>query len=429
MFIATNKEIINAAREGWRATEVLVTKLQAEQRQLNGVNIATVLLHAARAPQILTQPILKYLAEAMQESELGAQGIGNALYGLQGVKDSNGSRALIEVIVQKVKECKEEFKSQHLGNSLYGMQSQKDSPEVRELLRALESKIRMCTDPLSSQTVGNSMYGLHSLGDSGEVRRIVKAIAEKVEQLAKLDKTKEAVNKLPRFTDAQAGGGLHATLQGKVPQGIHRLDGQAIGNAVYGIQSIGDAAEVQQLLEALVFHLDRVRNPLTAQEVRNALYGLKSQFGSTLGVRRFCSSMAVQMKRCVDEFRPQDIANALVGLRWLGDSKEVQSVLSELVVKACECSEPFDAHAIGDSLYGLQSPGKSSEMRHMLAVLRSKVDQCWKDLNPQEIGHAADGLQTAQYCANLQETMMKQLPDADELNDEDRVHTQMLLMA
>jgi hypothetical protein len=425
MFIATNKEIMDAARDGWRALELLAIKLHAEQRQLNGLNIATILRHAAQAPQILTQPILKYLADAMQESELGAQGIGNALYGLQGVKSSNGSKALIEVMVKKIKECNEEFNPQHLANSLYGMQSQKDSPEVRELLRALESNIRMCTDPFSSQTVGNSMYGLHSLGDSEEVRRIVKAIAEKVEQLSKIEKTQEDVNRLPRLKAAQAGGGLHAVLQGKVPQRSHSLDGQAIGNAVYGIQSIGDAAEVQQLLEALAFHLDRVRDPLTAQQVVNALYGLQSQCGSTPGVRRFCASMAVQMKRCVDDLRPQFIADVLFGLRRLGDSSEVQSVLSELAVKAHQCSEVFVAQAIENSPCGLQSLGKSSEMRHMLAVLRSKVGQCWKDLNPQEVGHAFDALQTAEVQGN----MMKQFPDTDELNHEDLVHTRMPLLA
>jgi hypothetical protein len=51
---------------------------------------------------------------------------------------------------------------------------------------------------------------------------------------------------------------------------------QVVGNALYGLQSLTDSAEVRSLLAALAPKVQQRREELSAQQVGNALYGLQS---------------------------------------------------------------------------------------------------------------------------------------------------------
>merc|ERR1719443_1504198 len=73
-----------------------------------------------------------------------AQTVGNALYGLQSMGDSQEVRELVAALTVKVQECGEQLKAQEVGNALYGLQSMCDSQEVRELVAALTAKVREC---------------------------------------------------------------------------------------------------------------------------------------------------------------------------------------------------------------------------------------------------------------------------------------------
>ena len=50
---------------------------------------------------------------------------------------------------------------------------------------------------------------------------------------------------------------------------------QAVGNAVYGLQCMGDSPEVKDLLKVLIIKVQTCSDELTGQEIGNALYGLQ----------------------------------------------------------------------------------------------------------------------------------------------------------
>ena len=100
-----------------------------------------------------------------------AQAVGNALYGLKSMGDSQEVRELVAALTVKVQECGEELKPQEVGMALTGIKRLCDSQEVRELVAALTAKVREC-ERLDERAVGKVICGLRQLGDSQEVREL-----------------------------------------------------------------------------------------------------------------------------------------------------------------------------------------------------------------------------------------------------------------
>merc|ERR1712193_254448 len=96
--------------------------------------------------------------------ELDSQAVGNALYGLQRLGDSEEVRKLIVALTPKIQQCREELNSQHVGNALYGLQRLGNSEEVRELVAVLTPKVQQCREEL--RTHGNALQLFAHLDDS-----------------------------------------------------------------------------------------------------------------------------------------------------------------------------------------------------------------------------------------------------------------------
>ena len=66
-------------------------------------------------------------------------------------------------------------------------------------------------------------------------------------------------------------------LSSQVQRCSEPLDAQAVGNALYGLQGMSsDNEDVRLLVRALSGQVQRCSEPLNAQAVSNALYGLLS---------------------------------------------------------------------------------------------------------------------------------------------------------
>jgi hypothetical protein len=73
-------------------------------------------------------------------------------------------RGLLSVLGEKVSTCREPLGAQEVGNALYGLQGMSsESAEVRGLLSVLGEKVSTCREPLGAQEVGNALYGLQGM--------------------------------------------------------------------------------------------------------------------------------------------------------------------------------------------------------------------------------------------------------------------------
>jgi hypothetical protein len=70
------------------------------------------------------------------------------------------------------------------------------------------------------------------------------------------------------------------------------LAGQAIGNALYGLQSMSsDKGEVREIILALILKIVRCNQELTGQNVGNMLYGLQSMSSDQEEVEMRCMAL------------------------------------------------------------------------------------------------------------------------------------------
>ena len=115
VFIETNIQITNAANDrNWWALPNLLDRLCMEEAPLNIVNVSTILHRAAKKRFDLKDHHKKFIAATLRGQQcctaMGAQHVGNALYGLQRMGDSCPEvRQLVAALTPKVTGCREEW--------------------------------------------------------------------------------------------------------------------------------------------------------------------------------------------------------------------------------------------------------------------------------------------------------------------------------
>ena len=105
---------------------------------------------------------------ASSKHELTSQEIGNALFGLQGMRANVWeTRVLVLQMAVKIQLSHSLIDPQGISNSLYGIQRMtSDCEDVRMLVQALAAKIELSWKLLSAQHLSNCMFGLQGLSSS-----------------------------------------------------------------------------------------------------------------------------------------------------------------------------------------------------------------------------------------------------------------------
>ena len=182
---------------------------------------------------------MAFLTNALSDPDLclDARQLASCFYGLQSLSTSEADPEVLRLVdvlatITDSFKTSKSFTAQAVSNMLYGLQNlSTDFGEVRGLLRSLASLLQDFPGPerLSAQGVG-ALYGLQGMGDCLELRQLLRVLKPLVEA-------------------------------------ARDLDGQAIGNALYGLQSMkSDALEVRELLEALARKVTAFDGKLTEQE-------------------------------------------------------------------------------------------------------------------------------------------------------------------
>ena len=93
--------------------------------------------------------------------------------------DSEQTRAILAAFTPKVRDCREALGAQAVGNALYGLQCMGDSEQTRELVAALTPKVQQCRDELRKHRVDQALSQLSHFGDSDEVRDLLLVFLDK----------------------------------------------------------------------------------------------------------------------------------------------------------------------------------------------------------------------------------------------------------
>ncbi len=86
------------------------------------------------------------------------------------------------------------------------------------------------------------------------------------------------------------------------------------------------------------------------------------------------SALAAKVRDCREPLSAQEVGNALYGLQGCSsDRAEVREVLSALAAKVRECREPLSAQEVGNALYGLQGKDICPELQELVGLLRQRA--------------------------------------------------------
>ena len=174
------------------------------------------------------------------------------------------------------------------------------------------------------------------------------------------------------------------------------LSAQAVGNALYGMQGMSsDDADVRSLVRAMTAQVQRCREPLSSQAVGNALCGMQGMSSDNADVRSLVRALAGSVEGCTEPLSAQAVGNALYGLQGLSnDDADVLLLLHGLSNLVQRCTEPMKSQSVSNALYGLQ--GMSSDDEDVRSLVRAMTDQLHRIREPmsaQAVGNALYGLQ------------------------------------
>jgi hypothetical protein len=89
-------------------------------------------------------------------------------------------------------------------------------------------------------------------------------------------------------------------------------------------------------------------------------------------VREILSALLPLVRSCKEPLKAQEVSNALFGLQGMSsEHEEVRGMLSALVPKVCSCQEHLTEQSIGNALYGLQ--GMSSGLKETQDLIDAVV--------------------------------------------------------
>jgi len=159
-----------------------------------------------------------------------------------------------------------------------------------------------------------------------------------------------------------------------------------------------DSSEVRSVLRELSKKIAECTEPLRAQAVGNALYGLQNMNSDSSEVRSVLRELSKKIAECSEPLRAQAVGNALYGLQNMNsDSSEVRSVLRELSKKIAECTEPLKGQAVGNALYGIRQLTIDADMIPFVSSCLNLISSCGRD------GHFSDICVLYQTLALLDE--------------------------
>ena len=142
--IRLTKEL-GAVFAGGAPSQLALDALLREKLALMDLRHLTMLLHRAFKHKQIVLPLSDFARciIALPDTDMDAQGVGNALYGLQKYSsDAPEVRALLAALAPKVERCPEALSALNVGNALNGLKGcSSDAPEVRAVLAALAPKV------------------------------------------------------------------------------------------------------------------------------------------------------------------------------------------------------------------------------------------------------------------------------------------------
>lgn len=380
---------------------------------------------------------------------MSAQGISSAFFGLQSMTESHALRQLCVALGSQLEGLAVPLTGQEIGMCLHGLRGVgSESSGIRHLLEVLAAKVRevddmqwsevcMAINGLRSMGGGKSLFSietetssdvpydlsraLYSCGGGrkksllpSSLNNLLLALADKAEMAVKQPKAIFSASSVASAVYGMRGLSADAssvrrllsalTAALRASYAYDSLDGQNIGNLLFGLQNMtARSVQVRRLLGTVAEGISQSNCSINAQVVGNSLYGMQGLSSDVAEVRKVLRALSakIRLMRIGDEscpeniFTGQNIGNSLWGLRNMSsDHQEVRDTLAALLPHVRASNAMMSGQNIGNALYSFNKMTDSyDEVRDMLRVLAFKLLHSTQSLSGLDVGMALFGLQ------------------------------------
>jgi len=214
-------------------------------------------------------------------------------------------------------------------------------------------------------------------------------------------------------------------LAEKVSTSTEPLDAQAIGNALFGLQNMrSTSAEVRALVQALANKVaNEVNLELDSKAIGSALYGLHRMSSDVPQVRNLLNVLAITINKSKVFLSGQALAESLFGLSAMKtDCEELRNLLSAITSKIDSKQGKLDSQEIGNAIFGFQGlSSEIAEVRQLAVKVAEKLRRSTAILRSQHIARAMLGLQRLSADTLEVRYLLKQLTKRIEASDRTRM--------
>ena len=358
------------------------------------------------------------------------------LYGLRSFTSStdNGVNLYLDFAYQKLIESKDPWKGQEVGNSIFGLQNLVNSESVDRILNAIADKIKSqvwgaspVPITLNSQELSNTLYGMRKLSSNS------------IASLNLLDSIRIILEKSPNIILNQQGFGNSLNgLQGmSSDEEIVRtfittltplienadlksipLTDRSICGALMGLRSFSSThKEVRSVISIISAKFQESNVCLTNNHISHALSSLKNLDNKSREVQGLLRIIAQRIipnhNPSMKGWKPDIVSNSLIGLRKMtisqDDNQDLSMLLEMIAAHVSTSSDPRDYYTsvdIGRALLGVQSISatQSEAVKTIIGKLAVEIEKTnvVTRIRAQDIGLALFGLR-AQVDSSLPE--------------------------
>eukprot|EP01062_Namystynia_karyoxenos_P053422 TRINITY_DN43251_c0_g1_i1.p1 TRINITY_DN43251_c0_g1~~TRINITY_DN43251_c0_g1_i1.p1 ORF type:complete len:910 (+),score=179.78 TRINITY_DN43251_c0_g1_i1:128-2731(+) len=301
-----------------------------------------------------------------------------ALYGMQGLDDSGEVAVLTDELAALAERSAQPLSGQDAAAALYGLRRRRGSGPTRRLLAALAARLDGSATVLNSMQLGQALVGL--------CRQDAAAAEPFLRHIAAQGATRRAA--FGEAAENDIGATLYGLHQQPPSESVNRviatvaelarrckqpLSERSIATALYGLQGKEDCASTRALLRVLgTLIAASPCRALSAQGVGNALYGMNT-LGDSQEARGVYSALAPRVLRCAQPLQHQ-LGVALYGLHAQGTAGAVRAALAALACLAVNAPPALHALDLSNALFGLRGQDDCPAVRALLGVLDASVN-------------------------------------------------------
>jgi len=405
--------------------------------KINGAHMSSIIQKCAKAKIDVTlifdmNTILTNLNKKSHSDTFTAIELAQLLYGIRSFTPyTNGIDMYLDFAYKKLIESNDKWRGREIGNAIFGLQNMPNSERIDKILNAIADKIKSqvwgvkpMPITLNSQELSNALFGLRKLSsDSIATLNVLDSIRIILETSNNIVLNQQgfgnSLNGLQGMSsDQEIVRSFITTITPLIENSDLKsqpLTDRGLCGALMGLRSFSSHQEVLKLISIITAKFKESSVCLTNNHISHALSSLKNFDNKSNEIKDLLSIITQRIiPNYGSSWKPDIVSNSLIGLRKMtlskdADSQDLTTLLQMISAHLSTSTDPRDYYTsidIGRALLGVQSISatQSEAVQEIIGKMAVEIEKSNGiiRITAQDIGLALFGLR-AQVDSSLPE--------------------------